>query len=280
MRNLLLAATTMPELPEVETLKRELAIIVGKKFKSATVFSRGLKNRKILDIERRAKILILHLSGDRRLLIHLKMTGQLIFVPKRGKMIIGGHPQENPFKYTRAVFEFTDKSKLYFNDLRKFGWLKLLKPNEADELLNRHGVEPLGEQFSFPRFQTILKKYPNRKIKQLLLDQTLIVGLGNIYVDESCFRAKVRPTRPVKSLKVLEQKSLHRAIIEVLKLSISKKGTSAKNYVRADGTPGGFVPHLNVYGRKGEKCKRCKTGVIKKIKLNGRGTHFCENCQM
>lgn len=269
----------MPELPEVETLKRELAVIVGKKIKSANVFSRQLKNKKIIGVERRAKILIINLSGGRQLLIHLKMTGQLIFVPRKGQMVIGGHPQDNPFRYTRAVFHFADGAKLYFNDLRKFGWLKLLKRHEAGKILNKHGVEPLEKHFTFSHFQNLLKKYQNRKIKQFLLDQSSIAGLGNIYVDESCFLAHIRPTRRVSSLKISEQKSLHQAIVTVLKLSIKKKGTSARNYVRSDGTPGGFVPYLNVYGRKGEKCKRCRTGIIQKIKLNARGTHFCNNCQ-
>ncbi len=269
----------MPELPEVETLKRELALIAGKKFKTASVFSAQLKNRKIISVERRAKILIINLDSEQKLLVHLKMTGQLIYQPKIGKLIIGGHPEQNPFKYTRATFTFTDNSKLYFNDLRKFGWLKLLKPIHAGKILDKHGVEPLSKLFTFKNFQDLLQRYPNRKIKQFLLDQSLIAGLGNIYVDEACFLARILPTRLVKSLTKLEQKNLHGSIIKVLKLSISKKGTSAKNYVRSDGTKGGFVPYLNVYGRKGELCKRCKKSKITKTKLNGRGTHFCENCQ-
>ncbi|MCC6290640.1 DNA-formamidopyrimidine glycosylase [Candidatus Nomurabacteria bacterium] len=269
----------MPELPEVETLRRELAIIAGKRIKSTTVFSRQLENKKILGLDRRAKILIITLSDKRKLLIHLKMTGQLIFVPKKGQVILGGHPQENPFKYTRAIFEFTDKSKLYFNDLRKFGWIKLLNESETENILNKHGVEPLSRDFTLSHFQSLLKKYPNRKIKQFLLDQSLIAGLGNIYVDESCFSAKILPTRIVKSLTPVERKNLHSGIVKILKLSVSKKGTSAKNYVRSDGTKGGFVPYLKVYGRKGEGCKRCKKTAITKIKLAGRGTHFCKNCQ-
>lgn len=276
----------MPELPEVETLKRELRLVVGKKFKTATVFSKQLKNKKITSVERRAKILIITLSDGQKLLVHLKMTGQLIFKPakglpagRQGKMIIGGHPERNPFKYTRAKFTFTDNSKLYFNDLRKFGWLKLLKPHHAEKILNRHGVEPLSKAFTFSHFQNLLKKYQNRPIKTFLLDQTVIAGLGNIYVDESCFSAKILPTRKVSTPTNPEQKLLHQAIIKILKLAIQKKGTSARNYVRSDGTKGGFVPHLNVYGRKGEKCKRCKKAVITKIKFHGRGTHFCENCQ-
>lgn len=278
----------MPELPEVETLKRELRVIVGKKLKIASVFSRQLKNKKIIGVDRRAKVLIFNLSDGKKLLVHLKMTGQLIFVPRllknekrEEKMIAGGHPEQNPFKYTRAKFIFTDNSELYFNDLRKFGWLKLLNKSNSDKFLDKHGIEPLSKLFTLNAFQNLLTKYPNRKIKPFLLDQGLIAGLGNIYVDEACFLAKILPVRLTKSLTRLEQRNLHASIVQVLKLSISKKGTSAKNYVRSDGTKGGFVLHLNVYGRKSEKCKRCKNAkiLIKKIKLNGRGTHFCENCQ-
>ena len=269
----------MPELPEVETLKRELAVIIGKRFASASRFGDELTNQTISDVGRRAKILIISLASGQKLLVHLKMTGQLIFVPASGEMVIGGHPQSDPFRYTRATFHFSDQSKLYFNDLRKFGWLKLVDETGANKILDKHGVEPLSRAFTLAKFQEILARYPKRKIKQLLLDQTLIAGLGNIYVDEACFLAKILPTRIVATLTKTEINNLHAGIVSVLKLSISKKGTSAKNYVRSDGTRGGFVPYLNVYGRKGETCKCCKKAKISKIKLNGRGTHFCEKCQ-
>lgn len=289
----------MPELPEVETLKRELTLVIGKEIKQVKIFwpktvaplstqkfVNQLTNQNILNVERRAKILILSLSSSDKLLIHLKMTGQLIYVPERGLMVVGGHPQiggvDNlPNKYTRAEFIFTDLSKLYFNDLRKFGWMKLLTQSEANQILGKSGIEPLSKNFTLKFFQNLLERYPNRKVKQFLLDQTLIAGLGNIYVDEACFSAKILPTRLVKSLTKLEQRNLHANIIKILRLSIQKKGTSAKNYIRLDGQRGGFVPHLNVYGRKGEECKRCqsKNILIKKIKFAGRGTHFCDNCQ-
>lgn len=255
----------MPELPEVETLKRELdRALVGKKFKDT--------GKKILGVDRRAKVLIFHLSGGEALLFHLKMTGQLVY-----KNIIGGHP-EDPQKYTRATFHFTDGSKLLFNDLRKFGWYKFMSETELPNFFAKTGVEPLSKDFTLARFKEILSHYPKRKIKQFLLDQALVAGLGNIYVDESCFLAGILPTRIVSSLKANEIKKLHRSIIAVLKLSISKKGTSSRNYVRSNGEPGGFVPFLNVYGRGKEICKICGE-KISKIKLNGRGTHFCPRCQ-
>jgi formamidopyrimidine-DNA glycosylase len=276
----------MPELPEVETLKRELnRALVGKEFARAEIFWLGtikplaakkfndlIKNKEIISVERRAKILILKLSGQINLLVHLKMTGQLVF-----KNIIGGHP-EDPTKYTRVIFTFTDGSVLRFNDLRKFGWIKIVNETDLPKLFVKTGVEPLGKEFALTKFTGILERYPKRKLKQLLLDQTLIAGLGNIYVDESCFSAKVLPTRIAGSLTAAEIGKLHAGIISVLKLSISKKGTSSRNYVRANGQPGGMVPHLNVYGRGKEKCKICSE-KISKIKLNGRGTHFCSKCQ-
>ncbi len=301
----------MPELPEVETLKRELAkVLAGKRIANfrSDKFRLDLVGQKITGVERRAKILIINLDTPcpSSLLVHLKMTGQLIYVthpltpsPKgrgkpewnpllgrgQGEVVIGGHPQSNPLNYTRAVFDFTDGSRLYFNDLRKFGWMKLLSQLESQKIFDAHGVEPLSREFTEAKFAEILRRYPNRKIKQLLLDQTLIAGLGNIYADEACFLAGVLPTRRVESLTKVEKQKLRQSIIEVLKLSIKKKGSSARNYLRANGKPGGFVPHLQVYGRAGEPCKVCglpagKAGsLITKIKLNGRGTHFCKNCQ-
>ncbi len=272
----------MPELPEVETLKRELAkVVVGKtikNFESAKFKLPELVGKKVVEVERRAKVLIIKLAGKFTLLVHLKMTGQLIFKPKTGQLVIGGHPQENPFKYTRAVFTFTDGAQLFFNDLRKFGWLKLVAETDLLKIFSETGVEPLSKDFTLEKFKTILARYPHRPLKQLLLDQRLIAGLGNIYVDEACFLARVLPTRQVSSLTPAEVKKLHTNIIAVLKLSIAKKGTSARHYRRADGRRGGFVPYLNVYGRQKQICKVCGTPITK-IKWHGRGTHYCQHCQ-
>jgi len=293
----------MPELPEVETLRRELALVVrGKTIKSASVnwpkmvkplipkqFSQQLKGRKITDIKRRAKILIIELSNDNFLLIHLKLTGQLIYqenakkIKHKNKLVSGGHPQKGgvvglPNKFTHIIFEFTDGSHLYFNDLRKFGWARLVGKLEVDKLLGEFGIEPLSKEFTLEKFKEILNRYPNRKIKQILMDQSLLAGLGNIYADESCFCAKILPTRVGKTLKKEEIKALFGCIPKILKFAISKKGTSADDYVQLDGSRGGMLPYLKVYGRKGEKCQRCG-GVVEKIKLNGRGTHFCRSCQ-
>lgn len=292
----------MPELPEVETLRRELvAATKGKTIKSAAVdwskmvkpltpaqFSQQLKNQKITDVKRRAKVLIVELSSGDFLLIHLKLTGQLIYSPKKlpatsYKLIVGGHPQKGglenlPNKFTHIIFEFADGSKLYFNDLRKFGWMRLVSKQQADKLASEFGVEPFDKEYTLENFKAILKRYPNRKIKQILMDQSLLAGVGNIYADESCFCAKIMPTRVVKTLKPEEIAKLFKCIPKILELAISEKGTSADSYVQLDGRPGGMVPYLKVYGRVGEKCQGC-SGVVSKIKLNGRGTHFCKKCQ-
>ncbi len=274
----------MPELPEVETLKRELArVLVGKKIKAFTSekFALPLTGKKIAAVERRAKILIFELAGHENLLIHLKMTGQLIFEPTRGQSVMGGHPApptREPSKHTRAIFDFTDGSRLRFNDLRKFGWLKVLPKTEAEKIFDRHGPEPLSRNFSPAILGEIIKHYPRRRLKQILLDQQLIAGLGNIYVDEACFLAGVRPDRLAASLSKKEIEKLYHSIVSVLKLSIAKKGTSARNYRRSNGGQGRMVAYLKVYGRGGQSCKQCRE-LIQKIKLNGRGTHFCLVCQ-
>lgn len=322
----------MPELPEVETLKRELdRAIVGLKIKSAKVlwaktvaplsvrvFSAAFvrdfgepkkdparRGKIIKSVSRQAKILIIDFTDSTALAIHLKMTGQLIWRPRtplgsslRGVLgrpitggparnathsVAGGHPddqmlEKQPSKYTRLIFEFTDGSHLYFNDLRKFGWVRLVDDSQLKDLTEHIGIEPLSKIFTDETLIGIFKRYPNRTIKQILLDQTLIAGIGNIYADESCFLAKLLPTRKSSTLKPVQIKKLREKIVAVLKLSIQKKGTSSRNYRRSDGSLGGFVPHLNVYGRAGLPCKVCGH-PIQKIKHNGRGTHFCPSCQ-
>ncbi|HEY4476601.1 MAG TPA: bifunctional DNA-formamidopyrimidine glycosylase/DNA-(apurinic or apyrimidinic site) lyase [Candidatus Paceibacterota bacterium] len=309
----------MPELPEVETLRRELTqVLIGREIKSVSIlspkavaplspqqFSARIRNQKIVTINRRAKILLLDLTNDKTLAIHLKMTGQLVYYPqgstlkpaKVEPLIIGGHPQplpqglflagskDSPFNHTRVIFNFTDGSRLYFNDLRKFGWLRLLDSQAIANLYTHHGFEPLSSDFTISAFKQILNRHSKRKIKTLLLDQTLIAGLGNIYVDEACFRARVRPTRRVVTLTTVEKMKLHRAIRAVLTLSIKHGGTSVRNYRRSDGSRGGFAAYLQVYDRTGKPCKNCPPDdeaghpAIIKIKLAGRGTHYCPQCQ-
>jgi formamidopyrimidine-DNA glycosylase len=285
----------MPELPEVETIKRELAKklagqtiadveILWDKTVSPTLplkFNKLITGQAISGIERRAKMLIIRFANKVSLLIHLKMTGQLIFVPKTGKIISGGHPTndvQTPGRHTRLIFNLKSGDTLYFNDLRKFGWVRILDEKLKRYLETEVGVEPLEKSFTLKVFSEILERYPNRTIKQVMLDQHLIAGIGNIYADEAVYLTHVLPMRRIKDLKEKEAAALHKNIIAVLKLSIQKRGTSSKNYRRSDGTMGGFMAYLNVYGRKGDKCKKCKTPILK-IKHAGRGTHYCPKCQ-
>ena len=287
----------MPELPEVETIKRDLKkAIINRKVSGVSIlwpktvaplspasFQKKIIGQEIEDVSRRAKIIRIKLTGPLDLLIHLKMTGQLIFKPKTGRAISGGHPQAGgldnlPNNFTRLVFDFSDGSKIFFNDMRKFGWVRLLDDATITQLFTNHGPEPLEKDFSVKYFQSLLSRYPKRPIKQILLDQKIIAGIGNIYADESCFYAKILPTRRVDSLTKQETKLLFRHIPKVLKLSISKKGTSFSDYVQLDGKQGRMVKWLRVYNKTGQLCTVCGT-PIKKIQLNGRGTHFCPRCQ-
>jgi len=283
----------MPELPEVETIARDLngklknKKIISVKSLDKKVFrlSEGdVKNifgKKIKSASRRAKMIIFDLNGY-NLIFHLKMTGQLVYKIK-AEIIAGGHPilnqdQKLPNKFTRAIFKFNDKSALYFNDIRRFGWVKLITKNEFIKFSDRLGVEPLSLDFTLKYFNEFLSRKPKASIKQALLDQTYISGIGNIYADESLFIAGIKPDRKIKTLKPEEIKKLWRAIPKILKYAIKHRGTSFNNYVDAQGQAGNFLKYLKVYGREGRKCENCGEPV-KKMKLGGRGTHWCDKCQ-
>lgn len=283
----------MPELPEVETICNDLKQkILHKKIKQVQVkkpklvknnkqkFINTLKNNQLVDIQRIGKLIIGKLADDHYLLIHLKMTGQLIY--QNGKNITaGGHnwpPVELlPNKYSHVIISFTDKSQLFFNDLRQFGYLHLVKVQDKNKIVGEFGIEPLQPNFTWQNFVNLFK---NKKtvLKALLLNQKLIAGLGNIYVDEVCWRAQVLPTRRVNTLTIAETKKLYQACIYIIKKAIAKRGTTFSDYRDPAGKKGNFVKYLKVYGRSKQACLRCGS-IIKKIKLNGRGTHFCSNCQ-
>lgn len=286
----------MPELPEVETIRHDLENkILGKKIVSVLVLAKKsvhypadkfiqiLTGEKITKINRRGKLLYCSfVKSDLFLLIHLKMTGQLIYRQKK-KITAGGHSLGKidfklPNKFTRVIIKFSDGSELFFNDLRRFGYLKLNTAEEKDKILQKSfGIEPLTSDFKYPAFVKLFEKRKTT-IKALLLNQKLIAGIGNIYADETCFCAGVRPDRRVGKISEIEKKKIFKCIESVLKLSIKNRGTTFNSYVDCDGKVGGFVRLLKVYGREGEKCRRCN-GVIKKNKAAGRGTHFCLNCQ-
>jgi formamidopyrimidine-DNA glycosylase len=290
----------MPELPEVETIRFDLKLeILNKNIEKIEILDKkvigkdskkryyNLKNLKIIDIDRQGKLLAFILSNNMYLLIHLKMTGQLVL--KNNKDIIaGGHPFSNkdissaignslPNKHTRFVIYFSNKKTLFFNDIRRFGYVSLVNKKEWLRIKSTYGPEPLKEEFSLSKFQDILqvRKAP---IKAILLNQKLISGLGNIYVDESLFEANIDPRREAKLLKKEEINNLFKSIKKVIKEAIKYRGTTFSNYVDSKGRAGNFSNRLKVFGRQGQNCLNCGR-VIKKIKVAGRGTHICENCQ-
>ena len=228
------------------------------------------------------KMLILSWSGDRYLLIHLKMTGQLVLRQPRKGLVVGGHPIKNvetvPNKFTHVEIVFGSGLVLYFNDVRKFGWLKLVDADGLAKATAPYGPEPLDKLFSQSHWLELLKKKRNLSIKKALLDQSLVAGLGNIYVDEACFYTGIRPTRRISSLSRQQRLDLFRNVQKVLRLSIRQGGTSFNTYRQAHGGKGNFYKFLKVYGRVGQPCRSCGT-LIKKIRHAGRGTQFCPHCQ-
>ena len=287
----------MPELPEVETIVRELrTAIVGRTFRDVDVrlvkiahhpvaFLRSvLVGKKIRTVERRAKVIMMTCSNGYTIIIHLKMSGQMIWVPTKGKMRVGGHPipggiYDLPNKYSHVIFALTGGT-IYFNDQRQFGYVKVLSADERVTWLQQqgYGPEPLDRAFTLPVFTDILKRHSKKRLKPTLLDQTVIAGIGNIYADETCYLAKVRPQRRIATLTPVEIKALYRGLQHILRLSIAKKGTTADAYRTTTGDKGSMMPFLSVYSREGQRCKRCK-GVIEKVTFVGRGTHFCPICQ-
>jgi len=283
----------MPELPEVETIRKGLEAIRRKKISGVDVFVKKiiepadlpirLVGQHITAVKRRGKLLILSLNGGNYLLIHLKMTGQLVYRPTRGAMVVGGHSitgvEEVPNKFSHIHITFADKSKLYFNDVRRFGWFKIVDKKKLQEIESAYGPEPLDNQLSSELWLKILATKKSLSIKKVLLDQKLIAGLGNIYVDEACFYTGIRPTRKVSSLKRQQKLELLKNIRIVLNLSIKHGGTSFSNYRQVSGSMGNYIKYLKVYGRGGELCQKCRKTLIKKIKHAGRGTHYCPTCQ-
>lgn len=282
----------MPELPEVETIRLGLQkAIIGKTIAGVNIRvpklfhgdKKDIVGKKIKDVNRRAKQIIIDLEGDKDLLIHLKMTGQLIYEDGK-KRVAGGHPsadwvKELPNSTTHVIFDFSNGSKLFFNDLRKFGWIKVFdSKNLRGKLSEELGPEPFSSEFTVQKLTDIIRSKPRWNIKKVLTDQSLISGIGNIYADESLYWAMIQPERKAESLSDKEVETLHASIIKALKIGLKWGGTSDNNYVKIDGGKGEGQEHLQVYGRQGKKCNRCG-GTIKKIKLNGRGTHFCPECQ-
>lgn len=287
----------MPELPEVETVRSGLAELLPKRTVAAVDFdwpksfpnskadvARFLIGATIKNVRRRAKVLIIELSTEYSLIIHLKMTGQLVFVGS-AQRFGAGHPNDSligalPDKSTRVTLRFSDDSQLFFNDQRKFGWMRLLPTLEIANLdfFKKVGPEPLATDFTWQLLQERLLRRPNSSVKAVLLDQTIIAGIGNIYADESLWGAKIHPVTQVSKLSPEQFKLLHKELIFVLKLAIEKGGSSDKNYVNAKGKKGSYMSFARVFRREGQACPRCGT-IIMKTRVAGRGTHSCPHCQ-
>ena len=286
----------MPELPEVETVRRGIdKLAVGKKILNVDILNEKsfqasrndiqafLVGSKIIATRRRAKVLIIDLSTKYSLVIHLKMTGQIVF---RGEENwAAGHPTDSfaaklPDRSTRIIFELDSNAKLFFNDQRKFGWVKLLPTEEVMELefLKKVGPEPL-EGDPRQEFLRRIRRHNNTTIKSAILNQSVIAGIGNIYADESLWTAKVHPATRVRDLTDEKLLEILHAANEVMTHSIESGGSTMKNYIRADGTKGDYLEKFaNVFRREGKACLRCGTNIIK-IRVAGRGTHICPNCQ-
>jgi formamidopyrimidine-DNA glycosylase len=286
----------MPELPEVETVRLQLLHkILGRRLKQVQVFkpksvanneqfAEILKGKSFSHIDRIGKLLIFHFAkeDDLFLLAHLKMTGQFFFLDKDG-VSGGGHSQsladirELPGKHTRIAFYFTDGSSLYFNDMRMFGYMKIATTQEVQQAKARFGQEPIADDFDTELFATTLKRRKT-PIKAALLDQTFIAGLGNIYVDEALFAAAVRPTRRADKVTKKEAYAIAQASGTVMKKAIAVGGTTFQHFADTDGERGNYSDYLQVFGKQNTPCPKCQS-LIKKIRVAGRGTHYCPTCQ-
>ena len=354
----------MPELPEVETVKRGLnKLIIGHKIVAVNsdnpksfqtisddVVEQFLIGAKVIDVRRRAKVLMIDLSTDYTLVIHLKMTGQLVFVDQQtykhddpsisissrrlhtgstkgpGALLnsgsrcldeiemrlssshmshsdkpstiyhipsnagetrfAGGHPNDSlvgglPDKSTRVTFDFDDGSHLYFNDQRKFGWVRLMPTAEVPNIdfMKRVGPEPLESDFTAKQFTQRFKRRARTTIKAAILDQSVIAGVGNIYADESLWGAKIHPAAKVGDLPYSKFQLLYSELRYVMNLSIEKGGSTNRNYVNAEGKKGSYMEFARVFRREGLDCPRCGTEIIK-IRVASRGTHICSACQL
>jgi formamidopyrimidine-DNA glycosylase len=271
----------MPELPEVETITRELArSLTGEKILSARIrypkvigklksreFEKLVRGAAFKKFQRRAKVIVMELSNGRAILVHLKLTGRLLLEA----------PGVKPRKETETVFRLKSGRQLFYDDLRRFGWIKLLPISELKNYFQRenYGPEPLAPSFTAQKMIACLRARPRKKIKQVLLDQTCIAGVGNIYADESLWSAGILPPRLVSEIDDQKLRRLCNSLKLVLRRAILFRGSSASDYLDLYGQPGDFFPKLRAYGQTGKKCAKGDRGIIKKIKLAGRGTHYC-----
>jgi len=289
----------MPELPEVETIVRDLQKeVLGRAFidvwtdfkkiiklpKSFEQFKKEIKGKKIQKIWRRGKNILINLSKNNTLLIHQKLTGHLLlgkWQQKEGKWeaTIPGPLKEDPMnKFLHLIFWLDNNQMLALSDLRKFAKVELLNKDTLEKELSSFGPEPLEKDFTFEKFKEVLDKKRKGKIKQVLMDQEVIAGIGNIYSDEILWKAKIHPFKEIKQLSDEEIKRIYNAMREILPKAIKLGGESISDFRRISGQRGYFDKERKVYRREGEKCSRCGT-IIKRVKLASRSAHFCPHCQ-
>ncbi|MDC0433722.1 bifunctional DNA-formamidopyrimidine glycosylase/DNA-(apurinic or apyrimidinic site) lyase [Pelagibacteraceae bacterium] len=288
----------MPELPEVEVVKRSLANkLQNLIIKNVTINDNRLRYRiekkkirkiiglKVKKIERRSKFLLFFFNKPIIMLVHLGMTGKFFYINKKNTKFKTSFYYNINYtkekKYNRVIFSFNKKQKLIYNDVRKFGFIKLLDDNKYYHNFHmKHlGPEPLKKTFNYKYFKHYIKGR-NRVIKDILMDQKFVSGIGNIYANEILFMSKINPSRNVKKLKVLELKKIVNYTKKILKMAIKLGGSSIKDFSSSDGKNGSFQQHFNVYGKKGMKCSRvkCKYRIVKSS-ISNRATFFCSNCQ-
>jgi formamidopyrimidine-DNA glycosylase len=274
----------VPELPEVETVRRRLEpVLVGRRFERVKIddprltrpeepadVAAELTGERVAAVERRGKYLVVRFESGRVLLIHLRMTGNVLHAP-------AGKPAPD-VSHRRATVELDDGSDIVYRDVRRFGTWLLVEPDELDPYLGaRLGGEPLGRTFTT---KSLAARLANRKapVKAALLDQRTLAGLGNIYVDEALWRARIHPLRPARELEAAEVRALREGIKRALDAGIARQGATLRDYRQPDGSRGSMQNEFKVYGRTDEPCDRCGT-PIEKTRAGGRGTWFCPTCQ-
>ncbi len=291
----------MPELPEVETIKRDLEdVLINKKIKDVVfmwpgilkgvepeIFLKYVKNIEILSVQRRAKNISIKLSNDWNLLFHMKMTGHLIYtdkswkVDKNGKWIAHNKKNSPLFdplnQFIRVIFYLSNNKILAFSDLRKFAYVKLLNSEELTDAFKNYGPEPFSNSFNLEYLTKLFSK-KNVSIKKVILDQKNIAGIGNIYADEILWESKIHPLRAASSLTKNEIKLFYKSTKSILTRAIEKRGTSTSDFRDISGKKGSFSESLRVYRQTDKPCER-DGNLIQRISVGGRGTHFCSKCQ-
>jgi len=285
----------MPELPEIETIVSELkralkgAVILDVEFSRPKLIKgifypalrKTLRGKKIQKIERRAKYILFYLSGGKTLILHLGMTGRLLLHSKKekGQVVNLKTKKKEPDRFARGQFFLNKNRVLDFSDLRLFGRVYLQDTAEVNkkEPIKKLGIDPLSKSFTYSLFAQTLKKKKG-KVKVVLMDQTFLAGIGNIYSDEILFAAKLHPLHLVQKLTPPQIRALYNAIKKILKAGVKYRGTSDSDYFDLRGNTGNFQKHLKVYRQTGKPCPRCGAKIAR-IKIAGRSAHFCPKCQ-